>query len=113
MIAMLFNDSVEAGKFPECLKTGRVIPLFKKGNRLLVENYRPITTLLLLSKIFENLVHSRLNSFLAKYNVLTDRQFRFRTGLSTTDAILEYLGCLLYTSPSPRDKRQSRMPSSA
>ena len=29
------------------------------------------------------------------------------------EAVLEYLGCLLYTSPSPRDKRQSRMPSSA
>ena len=44
LISQLINNSVAAGFFPSCLKLTRVIPVFKKGDRLSVKNYRPIST---------------------------------------------------------------------
>ena len=91
IIANLFNESLLYGIFPSCLKCGRVIPLHKKGIRNIISNYRPITTLPFLSKIFERLMHSRLFSFFKKFDVLCNQQFGFRKGRSTTGALLEYV----------------------
>ena len=60
IVVDLFNNSLVVGEFPSCLRTGRVIPIFKKGSRNSVSNYRPITTLPIMSKIFEKLMHCRL-----------------------------------------------------
>ena len=90
IIVNLFNASLVVGEFPSCLKVGRIIPVFKKGSRSSVSNYRPITTLPVLSKIFEKLMHVRIYSFLNKYDVFCRKQFGFREGHSTTDALLEY-----------------------
>ena len=91
IIADLFNESVTSGLFPDKLKVGRVIPIYKSGVRTHVSNYRPITTLSVFSKVFEKLVHRRLVSFLERYNILNKNQFGFQKGKSTSDAILEYL----------------------
>ena len=50
--------------YPDQLKIAKVIPIFKKGDKLLVSNYRPISLLSNINKIFEKLVYSRLYSFL-------------------------------------------------
>ena len=91
LIVTLFNESATEGIFPEKLKLGRVIPLHKNGPQDLVENFRPITTLSIFSKIFEKLVHKRMTSFIMKYNLLSDNQFGFTAGKSTSDAILKFL----------------------
>ena len=52
-ISELFNQFIIEGKFPSCFKLARVIPIFKKNDRSDVSNYRPISTLPFLSKIFE------------------------------------------------------------
>jgi hypothetical protein len=90
LISLLFNQSLSLGLFPDCLKVARVVPVFKGGNRLLVNNYRPISTLTILSKIFEKLMCSRLKLFLKSFKILTNHQFGFRTGTSTSDAILQF-----------------------
>lgn len=56
-----------------------------------MSNYRPITTLPVLSKIFEKLMHVRLYSFFDEFKVICKSQFGFRAGLSTADALLEYI----------------------
>ena len=100
-------------------------PLFKKGNTDDPNNYRPISILPVTVKIFERVVHFQIVDFLYLSGILSSSQSGFRNSHSTETGvicvshyILEELSkgryvCLLYTSPSPRDKRQSRMPSSA
>ena len=87
----LFNESIFNGKFPDKLKTGRVIPLHKSGPTTSLKNYRPITTLSVFSKIFEKLVHHRMTSFISRYNIIKPNQFGFQKNKSTSDAILEFL----------------------
>ena len=91
LISSLFNSSVEAGIFPELLKIGRITPIFKSGNRGSVHNFRPITTLDYISKIFEKLMNIRIVSFIEKYSLINPNQFGFRSGRSTSDALLEFL----------------------
>ena len=55
-ICLLFNQSISVGQFPHALKTARVTPLYKKGPKHDVNNYRPISQLNIFSKIFEKLM---------------------------------------------------------
>ena len=91
LLSDIFNESINAGVFPEKLKLGRVIPLYKEGDRTDVSNYRPITTLSVFSKLFEKLVHKRMSSFIAQYNLIKPHQFGFQKNKCTSDAILEFL----------------------
>jgi len=93
LIAGLFNLSVAAGTFPHSMKTARVIPIFKSGDPTLTNNYRPISTLPILSKILEKLMHKQLMYFLSSNSILSPCQFGFRSNSSTSDAILEFLDC--------------------
>ena len=52
-LTFIINLSLKTGVFPESLKIAKVIPIFKQGSRLLCNNYRPISVLSVLSKIFE------------------------------------------------------------
>ena len=93
-ICNLVNASFESGIFPEKLKVARVIPVYKKEDRENITNYRPISMLSFMSKIYEKLIYSRLIKFFNHHNILYDLQFGFRSGTSTTDAIsclVEYL----------------------
>ena len=63
----IFNLSFATGKHPDVLKISKTIPIFKKGSRLLVSNYRPISLLSNLNKILEKLVHSRVYKFLEDF----------------------------------------------
>ena len=91
MLAELFNDSVSSGNFPEKLKLGRVVPLHKSGSQTLINNYRPITTLSVFSKVFEKLVHIRMTKFINKFKLINQNQFGFQKNKNTSDAILEFL----------------------
>ena len=53
----MFNLSLLSGQHPNILKISKTIPIFKKGSRLLVCNYRPISLLSNLNKILEKIVH--------------------------------------------------------
>ena len=91
MIADIFNHSIDSGIFPEKLKMGRVIPLYKEGAHNDVSNYRPITTLSVFSKIFEKHVHKRMTSFISQYNLIKPNQFGFQKNKCTSDAILDFM----------------------
>jgi len=91
VLAKLFNLSVTSGVFPSCLKCARVIPLFKSGDSKIPSNYRPISTLPVMSKIFEKLMHTQLDAFLKSNSIITSSQFGFKESCSTADAVLEYV----------------------
>ena len=79
----------QLGVFPDLFKIAKVIPIHKKGSKVEVSNYRPISLLSNISKIFEKLMHSRLYKFLEKFNCLYDLQFGFRTKYSTTHTLID------------------------
>ena len=85
----LFNYSVESGIFPLCFKISTIIPLHKSSDKHSEENYRPISLITFISKIFEKLMTRRMNSFIKENRILSDNQFGFREGRSTSDAVLE------------------------
>ncbi|KAL0861132.1 hypothetical protein ABMA27_009630 [Loxostege sticticalis] len=82
-LSHIINLSFFEGVFPEQLKKSIVRPLFKKGDRADPSNYRPITLVPILSKIFEKAMLVRLLGFLDKHNILHEDQFGFRKNSST------------------------------
>lgn len=84
----LLNLSLSQGIFPDVLKIAKVIPLFKGGDAFLFTNYRPISILSSLSKIFERVFYNRLFDFLRQEDILYDKQFGFRKSYSTQMALL-------------------------
>ena len=82
-----FNDSIQCGIFPDCLKVAKVIALYKKGDRTNPENYRPISLLPSLSKVFEKILLKRMTKFCNKYQILSKNQYGFRQKYSCTYAI--------------------------
>ena len=88
-LAGTFNQSLSQGKFPVGWKAGNVTPVFKSGDPSNAANYRPITLLSLISKSLERLVHNAIMDHLLKNNLLSDKQFGFRPGASTQEAVLQ------------------------
>ena len=82
------NLSITQGIFPKQLKLPKVIPLFKSGDHMTFSNYRPVSVLPLFTKILENLMYTRLLSFISKYRLLYSNQFGFRRGHSPDLALI-------------------------
>ena len=66
----------------------KVIPVYKSGSTMELNNYRPISVFNTFSKVFERLMYDRLTKFLDKYNILYQNQFGFRQGHSTHHALI-------------------------
>ena len=66
----------------------KVIPVYKSGSTMELNNYRPISVLNTFYKVFERLMYNILTKFLDKYNILYQNQFRFRQGHSTHHALI-------------------------
>ena len=77
-LTVLINKSINTGKFPDELKLAKVTPIFKKGDKSNPENYRPISILPTLSKIFERHVASQIHEFLLSRHLLYKEQSGFR-----------------------------------
>ena len=86
-LTKLFNLSVSAGIFPDSLKQAVVTPIYKKGPKCDITNYRPISGLKVYSKIFESQMKKHLVSYLDLNNIICKEQFGFRKKLSTFDAL--------------------------
>lgn len=86
-LTIIYNISLSTGEFPDSWKTALVTPIHKSGDKNLSSNYRPISLLGVFSKILEKIVNSRLVKFLEKHRLLNDRQFGFRPGKSTEQAV--------------------------
>ena len=82
------NKSFTQGVFPDNMKIGKVIPLYKAGDRNVFSNYRPIPLLSQFSKILEKLFNERLDKFIDKCNVLNNSQYGFRNKMCTTHALI-------------------------
>ena len=84
----ILNLSLTLGIFPTELKVANVIPLYKTDDPMLFNDYRPVSILCILSKVFEKVMYSRLPQFLDTYQILYEKQFGFRKQHSTYMALL-------------------------
>lgn len=91
----IFNTSFNEGNVPDLLKIAKIVPLHKKGNKNLVENYRPISLLTGFSKILEKLMFNRILSFIDSNNILSNSQHGFRKNRSTDTATFDFHNYIL------------------
>ena len=87
-ISILVNKSLSSGRYPDSFKEANIVPIYKKGDKLDICNYRPISILPLFSKIFEKCVVKQLLSFSDRFSIICTNQFGFRKGFSTVDAMI-------------------------
>ena len=88
-LTSIFNQSISVGIFPIDWKLARVSPVFKKGKKSDLNNYRPTSVIPIVAKIFEKIIYNQLYKYLNDNSLLTNCQSRFRSLHSTLTALLE------------------------
>ena len=86
-LSIIFNKSLISGIFPDDLKSARVAPIFKSGERSDANNYRPISVLSVIAKVFEKIVFKQFYEYLSDNNLLSQNQSGFRPRHSTLTAL--------------------------
>lgn len=84
----IINLSLVQGIVPDDLKSARVVPLFKKNDKLAVGNYSPVSILNIVSKILERVVYDQVESYFKESNLIYDFQSGFRKGFSTDTCLI-------------------------
>ena len=87
-ITRVFNLALTTGSFPVCWKSSHVVPIPKSGDQSNPSNYRPISLLSILSKVFERHLHLLLSDYIAEYNILSENQWGFQAKKGTVPALL-------------------------
>ena len=78
VFAHLFQQSINTGEIPKEWSLANICPLFKKGDRSLACNYRPVSLTCIPCKLLEQIVCSNIMGHLDQYNLLSDKQHPFR-----------------------------------
>ena len=88
ILAKLFNNCLKKSCFPDCWKVSSVVPVFKNvGERSTAKNYRPVSLLSVVSKVFEKLVNNRIVDHLEKCGLFSHFQYGFMSSRSTADLL--------------------------
>ena len=89
LLAFLFNTSIETSQFPDSWKVARITPIFKEGDKTEKSNYRPISVLPVISKLFEKLVFNQLYHYMKVNSLFTSDQSGFLRLHSTLTCLLK------------------------
>ena len=90
-LTIIINQMLTTGIFPDAFKLSKVIPLFKKGDSSLLVNYRPISLLPTISKVFERVIHDQMYEYFNQFNLLAEQQYGFRKQHSTEYAAIKLI----------------------
>ena len=90
IITHIINLSISTGVFPHALKLAKVTPIHKSGDLINKVNFRPVSVLISLSKLFERIIYTQLMEFLTDNNILTPSQYGFRPKRSTELALVSF-----------------------
>ena len=101
-LTFIFNFSIMSRAFPDDLKMTKVTPAFKGGDRDDLGNYRPISVLPTVARIFEKLVYDQMYAYFLNNGLLGDRQFGFRSLHSTALALSKVTNTWLLNLDSGR-----------
>lgn len=89
-LAHIFNYCIDYGIFPSTFKLVKVIPVYKKGDKSEYSNYRPISIVPILSKVFEILLNKQILTYFEGNSLFTSSQYGFRKGHSTVEVVLDF-----------------------
>ena len=95
ILSNLINKSLAQGLFPQSLKRANILPIFKSKDKQNIANYRPISILPVISKVYAKVFYSRLYDYFSTINILSSSQFGFRSGASTEHALLKFTDGIL------------------
>ena len=84
----IFKNCLKCGIFPDDWKKGNLVPIFKKGDKQNIKNYRPVSLLPICSKIFERIIYENMLKYFLDNNLITPEQSEFRPGDSCKNQIL-------------------------
>ena len=88
LLAKFFSDCLKESSFPDCWKVSSMFPVFKNvGERSAARNYRPVSLLSVVSKVFEKLENNRIVDHLEKCGLFSDFQYSFRSCRSTANLL--------------------------
>ena len=102
-LTIIINQCLETGIFPGALKVAKVKPLFKKGDNCCFNNYRPISLLPTISKIFERVMFTQLYSYFNINNLLSEQQYGFRSQHSTELACVKLVDYIIKEMDNIKD----------
>ena len=88
---------ITSGIFPDDLKIAKIIPLYKKGDINSITNYRPISLLPSLSKIFERVIFIQLYTYFDDNNLVSEQQYGFRANHSTDLTAVKLVDYIKYS----------------
>lgn len=94
LLATYINHAFTTGIYPDCNKTAKVIPVFKAGDETDLSNYRPISILNAVSKVFEKIMRDRIGRFLELNKLISKHQFGFTSNSNTTAACVNFTNFL-------------------
>ena len=95
-IGIIFRNSMESGTIPSQWKEARVYAIYKKGNKKLAGNYRPVSITSVLCRILEKLIRNQIVEYMQSENLLSDLQFGFIKGRSTSLQLLNIMNDWTY-----------------
>jgi hypothetical protein len=87
-LTLVFQASINQGKVPEEWKSSNITPLFKKGDRTTLVNYRPVSLTSVCRKVMEHITHSHITTHMDKLGLLADSQHGFRKRRSTETQLI-------------------------
>ena len=90
-LKIIFDNILETGIFPDQWKEANVTPVHKKNDKQTISNYRPISLLPVLAKVFERIIFKNLYNYLIFNKLITKNQSGFRPGDSCTNQLLSLL----------------------
>ena len=77
-LTAILYQMLKTGIFPDSFKTSKIVPSFKKGDHGLLTNYKPISLIPTISKVFERVIYDQMYLYFNNNNLLADEQFGFR-----------------------------------
>ena len=87
-LKIIFDNVLQTGIVPDQWKVANVTPVHKKNDKQLITNYRPISLLPILAKVFERIIFKNLYNYLISNNLITKKQSGFRPGDSASNQLL-------------------------
>ena len=87
LLQHIFNLSIEKAIWPNALKNAEVVPIYKVGDKSRMSNYRPISLICNIGKVFQKIIFNRLYNFLMKHDIISEKQFGFVKNRGTTTHI--------------------------
>lgn len=91
LLLHLFNFSIKHGYFPKILKESVVVPVYKRNDHRSIANYRPISLISTISKIFEHCIGEKLVDYLLKIDYFSKNQYGFQRNKSTLQALYSHI----------------------